>query len=284
VRALGIDVGVGKGLDLVLMDERRVPMRVVARVGLERLADLIADSEPDVVAIDAPPSWAQSGRSRLTERMLAEFNIRTFATPSRAHGKGNPFYDWIEVGFRVFRAAAAAGFPRYAAGNPHGTAMEVFPHASATVLRGSLRPRIIGKRAWRQGVLLAQGVRTDQLTSPDLVDAGLCALTGLLALQGKHFAPGDPKEGVIVLPVVTLPARPFVPFRRDSSTSSAPEAPPLFRFCGCGDPECQEFTRGEFAPGHDAKRKSMLWRLTREGEGAAAELRRRGWKLPPEVR
>jgi hypothetical protein len=38
VRALGIDVGVGKGLDLVLIDERRVPLRVVPRVGLDRLA------------------------------------------------------------------------------------------------------------------------------------------------------------------------------------------------------------------------------------------------------
>ena len=284
MRALGVDVGVGKGLDLVLLDERRVPLRVEARVGVESVSDLIAETEPDVVAIDAPPSWAQAGRSRLTERMLAEFNIRTFATPSRPLGKGNPFYDWMEVGFRVFRAAARAGFSRYAAGDPRGTAMEVFPHASATVLRGFLRPKGIGKRAWREGVLVAQGVRSDRLTSADLVDAGICALTGLLALQGKHFSPGDPKEGVIVLPVVTIPARPFVPFRQDTSTSSTTEASPLFRFCGCGDRGCQELTRGEFAPGHDAKRKSMLWRLAREGEGAAAELRRRGWKLPPEIR
>jgi predicted nuclease with RNAse H fold len=282
VLALGIDVGVGKGLDLVALDERRVPLDVRPKVTLEQVVDSFRELEPDVIAIDAPPGWAREGRSRLTERILAERNIRTFATPTRARGKGNPFYDWMEVGFRVFRAAARAGFSRYAAGDPRGTAMEVFPHASATVLRGSLRPKDIGKKAWREGILVAQGVRTDRLTSMDLIDAGLCALSGLLALQGKRFAPGDPKEGVIVLPVVTLPARPFAPFRQDISTAPVPVST-LFRYCGCGTPGCQELTRGEFAPGHDAKRKSMLWRLARDGRDAADELRRRGWKVPPEI-
>ena len=140
MRALGIDVGVGKGLDLVLLDDQRVPIRVLPKIGVEQVPRAIEEMAPDVIAIDAPPAWAADGRSRLTERILAERNIRTFATPTRARGKGNPFYDWMEVGFRVFRVAARAGFPRYAAGDPRGTAMEVFPHASATVLRGFLRP------------------------------------------------------------------------------------------------------------------------------------------------
>ena len=226
MRALGIDVGVGKGLDLVLLDDQRVPVLVLPRVGVEQVPRAIEEMAPDVIAIDAPPAWAADGRSRLTERVLAERNIRTFATPTRARGKGNPFYDWMEVGFRVFRAAARAGFPRYAAGDPRGTAMEVFPHASATVLRGFLRPKGIGKKAWREGILVAQGVRTDRLTSIDLIDAGLCALTGLLALQGKRFAPGDPREGVIVLPAVTLPAAPFAPFRQDTRRRQPRRRPP----------------------------------------------------------
>ena len=49
--------------------------------------------------------------------------------------------------------------------------MEVSPHASATVLRGFLRPKGIAKKAWREGILVAQGVRTDRLTSIDLIDA-----------------------------------------------------------------------------------------------------------------
>jgi hypothetical protein len=43
-------------------------------------------------------------------------------------------------------------------------------------------------------------------------------------------------------------------------------------------------TAAEFAPGHDAKRKSLLWKLAREGEEALDELRRRGWEVPPEAR
>jgi len=40
----------------------------------------------------------------------------------------------------------------------------------------------------------------------------------------------------------------------------------------------------EFAPGHDAKRKSALWKLARTGQDAIDELRRRRWELPPEIR
>jgi predicted nuclease with RNAse H fold len=282
VRALGIDVGVRKGLDLVAVDEGRVPTDVLPGVRLEDVERAIRQLRPDVVAIDAPPAWSAGGASRLTERILLQVNIHSFNTPAARNGSGHRFYAWIESGFQVFEAAERAGFPRYAAGPARGTALEVFPHASATVLAGALAPRGMPKRAWREEVLRDQGVPLDQLRTADLVDAALCALTGLLALQGKRFAPGDPKEGVIVLPVVTLPARPYAPIdRRAAGTEDA--EPALFRSCACGDPTCHALTRNEFAPGHDAKRKSMLWRLAREGAGAAAELRRRGWKIPPEI-
>jgi predicted nuclease with RNAse H fold len=280
VRSLGIDVGVGRGLDLLLMDERRVPLRVVARVRPPQVGALIRELGPDVIAIDAPPGWATNGRSRRTERELAELNIHAFNTPSADHGKGNVFYDWMEVGFRVFRIAARLGYARYAAGNPTGTAMEVFPHATATVLAGCLSPKGARKKAWRESVLRAHGVWTDDLRTLDQVDAALAALTGVLALQGRHFAPGDPREGVIVLPVITLQARPY----RRCPQGDEEASPPLFRYCACGDPACQELTRGEFAPGHDAKRKSMLWQRAREGQDSLDELRRRAWEIPPEMR
>jgi hypothetical protein len=54
--------------------------------------------------------------------------------------------------------------------------------------------------------------------------------------------------------------------------------------CGCGDPSCSALTAREFAPGHDAKRKSALWALARSGEVAIDELKRRRWTLPPEMR
>jgi predicted nuclease with RNAse H fold len=279
VRALGIDVGVGKGLDLVLLDERLVPLQVISHARVADVERLIREMRPDVVAIDSPPRWAASGRSRRTERELASLNIQSFNTPSHGHGERNTFFAWMKVGFEVFAQATAAGFPTYAAGSPRGKALEVFPHASAVVLAGGLAPKDTKKHAWRAAILRTQGVRTDELTSPDRIDATLAALTGLLALEGKRFAPGDPTEGVIVVPSASLPASPYRAVARPQK-----DAQPLFHYCGCGDPACDQLVRGEFAPGHDAKRKAMLWTKAREGTEALDELRDRGWKLPPEMR
>lgn len=281
MRALGIDVGVGKGLDLVLLDERLLPMRVTSHVTVEHLGPILDEADADVVAIDAPPSWAPNGRSRLTERLLAEMNLHAFNTPSAEHAGSNRFYAWMEVGFEVFAVAAGRGYARYGAGDPRHMAIEVFPHASAAVLAGCLAPKGSAKKAWRERILRAHGVTTRELTTADRIDATLCALTGLLALSGKRFAPGDPREGVIVLPAVALPARPY---RAAPAEARAETTVPLFRGCACGDPSCQELTRGEFAPGHDAKRKSMLWSAARRGQESIDELRERGWALPPEVR
>ncbi len=279
--SLGIDVGAGKGLDLVLIDERRVPLRVISRVGIESLGHLLEEMKPDVVAIDAPPAWSPTGRSRLTERLLAELNLHAFNTPSAEHGRDNRFYAWMESGFEAFRVAAAHGYERYRAGDPRKKTLEVFPHASAAVLAGALPPKGVGKKAWRERILRAQGVETAGLTTADRVDAALCALTGLHALQGRRFAPGDPKEGVIVLPAVSVPARPY---RHAPAEARHEQTVPLFRECGCAHPDCHELTRSEFAKGHDAKRKSLLWRQVRDGQDAQDELNRRGWALPPEAR
>lgn len=278
-RSLGIDVGVGKGLDVVLLDERLVPLHISSRVRVPDVAHLVGDLRPDVIAIDSPPRWAASGRSRLTERELAALNISSFNTPSASHGAGNRFFAWMETGFEVFAQAAAAGFPAYSAGSPRGKALEVFPHATAVVLAGCLTPKGTRKHPWRSAVLRAQGVRTDELSSPDRVDAALAALTGLYALDGKRFAPGDPREGVIVVPSASLPASPY---RRGNAVPR--DAQPLFTYCACGDSTCDRLVRGEFAPGHDAKRKAMLWARAREGADALDELTSRGWKKPPEMR
>lgn len=279
MRSLGVDVGVDKGLDLVLLDERRVPLQVRSGVRPSEVAGIIADTRPDVVAIDSPPRWAASGRSRRTERELASLNIQSFNTPSAAHGRGNRFFAWMEVGFEVFRQAEAAGYRTYGGGSPRKTAMEVFPHATAVVLAGALAPKGVPKKAWREGVLRSQGVRVDDLTTIDRIDAALAALTGLLVLDGRRFAPGDPQEGVIVIPASSLPAHPY---RRANATPAA--ATPLFSYCGCGDPGCDELVRGTFAKGHDAKRKAMLWARAREGSEALEELTERGWQMPPEMR
>lgn len=284
MRSLGIDVGVTKGLDLVLLDEALVPLEARRRVGLEALGPAIDELRPDIVAVDSPPQWAtRAGGSRLTEREIRRFGIQCYGTPSSDRHEDKPFYAWMKVGFEVFRVAAERGFRRYGAGPARGTAIEVFPHASAVVLAGCLPPRSGNKREWRKKVLEAQGVATGALRSSDQVDAALAALTGLLAHRGRSFAPGDPKEGVIVLPAPVLPGRPYRPSRESPKPPVDIPLPGLAR-CACGDPACDRSTSREFAPGHDAKRKSMLWELARGGQDAIDELKERGWELPPEMR
>jgi predicted nuclease with RNAse H fold len=283
VRALGIDVGVRKGLDLVLMDEDRTILESLRRVHLEDIAVTVGELGPDAVAIDSPSGWALTGRSRLTERELRWFGIQCFNTPSDQRLAEHPFYEWMTVGFAIF-AAIADSFPRYLTGSVvKGTAFEVFPHATAVVLAGALPPPKTRTHTWRREVLTTNGVDSVGLRSNDQVDAALAALTGVYALARRFSAPGDPREGRIVVPAVTLPAQPY---RRSAAPEGHDQQPSLpgMSPCRCGDPTCAAMTAREFAPGHDAKRKSALWTLARSGEGAMDELRRRGWAIPPEMR
>jgi predicted nuclease with RNAse H fold len=282
VRALGIDVGVRKGLDLVLMDADRGVLETERRVLVGDLAKLVPDLGPDIVAIDAPPTWAADGRSRLTERELRWFGIQCFNTPSDERMAKNPFYEWMTIGFAAFKALEA-DFPRYRGSSAKGTSIEVFPHASAVVLAGHLPPKGISSHAWRREILRTHGVDASVLRSSDQVDAALAALTGLFALERRFSAPGDPREGQIVVPAATLPAHPY---RRGEPRRRGREQQPLpgLGACACGDPGCAALTAREFARGHDAKRKSALWALARQGEDAVDELKRRGWAIPPEMR
>jgi predicted RNase H-like nuclease len=282
VRALGIDVGVRKGLDLVLMDEDRQVLDTARHVLVEDLTKLVPDFEPDVVAIDAPPAWALAGRSRLTERELRWFGIQCFNTPSDARLADHPFYEWMTIGFAAFQAIDEP-FPRYRGGSVAGHAIEVFPHASAVVLAGCLPPKGLTPHAWRRSVLRIGGVDAATLRSADQVDAALAALTGLYALARRFSAPGDPREGQIVVPAATLPAHPYRRGETPASERAQPALPGLAA-CACGTPGCTALTAHEFARGHDAKRKSALWDLARQGQDAIDELRRRGWAVPPEMR
>jgi len=283
VRALGIDVGVRRGLDLVLLDGGREVVDTYRRVAVDDVPEIAVSSGADVVAIDAPPCWATSGRSRLTERELRWFGLQSFNTPSDARMADHPFYEWMTVGFRVF-AAVADAFPRYrGAGGVRGRSIEVYPHATATVLAGCLPPAGTSKRQWRRLVLRDQAIDVRGLRSLDQLDAALAALTGLLALDGRFTAPGDPGEGQIVLPAASLPAHPYRRMPAPPPEARQPALPGLSP-CACGDPECRALTAREFAPGHDAKRKSGLWKLVRAGVTAGEELSRRGWALPPEAR
>jgi predicted nuclease with RNAse H fold len=278
VRALGVDVAVqgGKGLDLVLLDDARHPSAIVPRATREDLRRFVAERSPDIVAVDAPARWASSGRSRLTENELARLNIHAFRTPSAEHAAHRHF-DWMREGIAVFDVLAGLGYPLATARPFAKRTIEVFPHATAAVLAGCLPPKGVRKRAWRERVLRMQGVRTEELTTVDQLDAALAALTGLLVLDGHESHLGDPAEGVIVLPIAA-PAPKYRP-----GTLSTDHRATLFAWCACGECDRQVRAGTEFAPGHDAKRKSTLWRLARDGQDAIEELKQRGWEIPPEM-
>ena len=282
MRALGVDVGVRRGLDAVLLDETLVPIEVHRRLPPEDLSTLAKELEPDVVAIDAPPAWGRNGGSRKTERELRWFGIQSYGTPSDPKKAENAFYEWMRIGFRAFDAIADR-FPRYSSGPVAGSSIEVFPHASAVVLAGCLPPTDVTKRDWRISVLRALKVDVEPLRSIDLIDAALAAVTGMYALHGRFSAPGDPREGTIVIPVRTLPGNPFRRCARPPQPDPQLHLPGLTP-CGCGDPSCTALTKKEFAPGHESKRKSLLWREARRGDEAVQELKRRAWAVPPEMR
>jgi predicted nuclease with RNAse H fold len=284
VRALGVDVGVRKGLDLVLLDESLQPAATLKRVRVEQVGDVLDELTPDVVAIDSPPDWALSGKSRLTEREIRYWGIQCFGTPTKDRGIDHDFYEWMRTGFKVFAAAEERGFLRYRGpGSVKGAAIEVFPHASAVVLAGCLPGPKVRPREWRAQVLEARGVPTETLRSLDQVDAALAALTGMYALRNRFSSPGDPKEGQIVLPAAAMPAGAYHRCHQEASIPVQPSLPGMSP-CACGDPECTALTSREFAPGHDAKRKSRLWARARLGQEAVEELKRRKWEVPPEMR
>lgn len=101
-----------------------------------------------VAAIGAPQAWARSGRSRLAERELRQRGINLFWTPTDPGT--HTFYEWMRAGREVYDKIAPL-FPRYQAGSRNmpapveGTAIEVFPRATAVLLRGDLCPRQMGK-------------------------------------------------------------------------------------------------------------------------------------------
>jgi len=208
MRSLGVDVGLRKGLDLVLMDEARQVVEIARRLPHDRFRDVVLGWEPDTVAIDSPPRWASPDAVRETERLVRRLGIQLYVTPAEARRSVKGFHDWMIAGMDAFRAIEDH-YPLFDGVTAQRSALEVFPHGAAVVLARSLKPPQRKKHEWRRDVLAAQGVEVAPLVSPDLVDAALAALTGLSALEGRACWLGVPAEGMIVLPCAAeeLPVR-----------------------------------------------------------------------------
>jgi predicted nuclease with RNAse H fold len=207
VLSVGVDVSENRGLDVVVLDNKRRLVEIPeSRVSPDGLRAIIESLKPDVdvVAIDSPPGIGIAGASRECELALRLRGVNIFSTPSDATRFARPFYNWIRVGHKAFTAAEAAGFPLFTSENTiRGCSIEVFPHATDVFLRGCLPPagvtrRVSRKRNWRSETLRLAGVEeTDRLTSLDAVDAALAALTGLHAIEGAVEAIGDPPFWII---------------------------------------------------------------------------------------
>jgi hypothetical protein len=199
--SLGIDVGgVRKGYDLVLLDSDRRVLRTQRHVALDALRGHIEALRPDVVCIDSPPAWAVDA-PRATEAAVLALGLALYRTPWAEERKTNTFYAWMLSGFEAFAAARDAGYSMYdGAPSVQGRTLEVFPHAIASVLHGARRPADARKHQWRREALALAGLDTSSLKGNDQVDAALCALAGLHALEGRFCWAGEPSQGVIVLP------------------------------------------------------------------------------------
>jgi predicted nuclease with RNAse H fold len=208
MNALGVDVGLRKGLDLVLLNDLRQVVDIKRRLPHEQFREVVLEWAPDVVAIDSPPRWASMEAVRATETAVRKLGIQLYVTPAEARRSVKGFHDWMIAGMDAFRAIEDR-YELFTGEHMQQTAMEVFPHAAAVVLAGTLRPPLIEKHVWRRGVLTQRGIDQGSLVSPDLVDAALAALTGLYALEGNACWLGLPAEGVIVLPCIeaALPSR-----------------------------------------------------------------------------
>jgi predicted nuclease with RNAse H fold len=152
------------------------------------------------VGIDAPCRWSRTGRARPCERALAAEGFHAFATPSQSVGERHPFYRWMRNGAELYRHLT----PHYQLfEGQHSTSsplcFETFPHAVASALARKILPAK-QKRTDRPRLLREAGLSIDSLTSIDMVDAALCALTAQHLLNGTFKTYGDAAEGLIVVP------------------------------------------------------------------------------------
>jgi len=279
-RALGVDVSLSHGLDVVVLNETGELALAPRNIDLSDLRALVREVQPDIVAIDSPPAWAREGRSRPIERQLQKVGIQIYACPTDPGD--HAFYRWMRVGFDAFRAVADAGYQLYR-GGPLGArqAIEVFPHASAVVMSGSLSARGVGKLEWRRSVLREAGIPTDRLRTIDQIDAALGALTGLRCLEGVCCTVGEVNQAVLVLPILERPAQRYVrdpagwqDIRRVSDQPRRTGDEPLHP-CLCG---CNRLVVRRYASGHDARHRSRLLKLMRAGDAdALQQLTELGW-------
>lgn len=182
---MGVDVGGRrKGFDVALVDGRRLT-GLRARQSVADVVGWVHSSRPEVVAVDSPRSCASPGsthRPEERELRLSVCGIRW--TPARKRLDGNPYYEWVVEGLRLYEALADQAVE----------VVECFPTASWTRWHGPRRGR--PRAAWTREALAALDLDgVPALTNQDARDAIAAALTAREHARGRSQS-----FGAIVVP------------------------------------------------------------------------------------
>ncbi len=236
VTVIGIDVAAARPSTAVAVRAGRAAQVVEWMEADHRRPDQVAAMmawierhAPAVVAIDAPQDFKRSGRralgsrapagatapaapsSRACDRELLARHISLYPVPSKeAVAAGDArLPDWMRAGFDYFRRLRRAGFeipdnavmPGMLGGPP--AVIEVYPYGAFAALLGGLPPNKATRAGQRVRVVTLRraGIEWDEYFDHDSLDALAAALTALRFQQGRATPLGDPREGLIWLPV-----------------------------------------------------------------------------------
>lgn len=176
--------------------------------------------------LSPPPNPGRWVNFRLADYLLRQHNIRIPQTPTRLEDCPN----WMRMGFILFRRLEDLGYGVYPQVEIERQCLEVYPHASYTVLLEVLPfpKHSLEGRLQRQLVLYEQGIKVpdpmrffeeitrhrllngvlplEDLYTPGELDALVAAYTAWLAASRTEaiLLLGDAEEGQVVLPVAEL--------------------------------------------------------------------------------
>jgi predicted nuclease with RNAse H fold len=178
---MGVDVGgKRKAFDVALIEDRSL-IGLRQRQSVDEVVTWLTQAKPTVVAIDSPSTCAPANAThRTAEKKLRDAVCGIRWTPPRDKLNGNPYYEWIVEGMRLYDALRKQPL----------IVIECFPTASWTRWYG---PRNGRSRAKWSGAALEtlglEGMPTS--TNQDKRDAIAAALTARDYEQDHYEKFGD---------------------------------------------------------------------------------------------
>jgi predicted nuclease with RNAse H fold len=183
---MGVDVGGRrKGFDVALVEHGRLT-GLRSRQSVDDVVGWVRSAGPEVVAVDSPCECAPPGSThRPEERRLRRALCGIRWTPARERLDGNPYYEWVVEGLRLYDALA----------DEPVEVVECFPTASWTRWHGARgrRPRA----AWTREALSALNIHgVPPRVNQDARDAIAAAVTARDHARGRSES-----FGAIVVPI-----------------------------------------------------------------------------------